>query len=138
MEPQVVQFAADGSSKWIGMGDYILMSPNQLHRVALTYEGEPPHGDSYHRGTIDGRAFPGFIWGCMFAFSSCSRYMVFSWMSKLIERHTVVVNLQEKRYSLLPEYIYDFTVNWPTISGKGQQAIGKQFSFNGSETWLPY
>ncbi len=63
MEPQVVQFAADGFSQWVGMGDYTLASPNQLHRVALTYEGEPPHGDSYHRGTIDGRAFPGFLLG---------------------------------------------------------------------------
>lgn len=138
MEPQVVPFTADGSSKWAGMGDYILISPNQMHRIAITYEGEPPHGDSYHRGTIDGEAFPGFVWGCMFAFSSCSRYVVFSWMSKLIARQTAVVDLQEKRYSLLPEYIYDFTVTWPTITAKGQQDSGKQFTFDGCEKWLPY
>lgn len=138
MEPKIVQFTADGSSKWAGMGDYILISPNQMHRIEIIYESEPPHGDSYHRGTIDGKIFPGFIWGRMFAFSSCSRYAIFSWMSKPIARQTVVVDLSEKRYSLLPEYIYDFTVSWPVITAKDQEVSGRQFTFEGNEKWLIY
>ncbi|TXI96722.1 MAG: hypothetical protein E6Q34_00650 [Burkholderiaceae bacterium] len=138
MDPKVIQFTADGTSNWAGMRDYILISPNQLHRIVLTYKGEPPHGDSYHRGLIDGRIFPGYIWGCMFAFSACSRYVIFSWMTKLYARQTVVVDLKEKRYTCLREYIYDFTVAWPVITAKGQGVDGKQFVLEGSEIWLAY
>jgi hypothetical protein len=133
-----IQFTDDGSSKWAGMGDYILVSPNQAHRIELIYAGEPPHGDSFHHGKINGTAFPGYLWGCMFAFSSCSRYAVFSWMLKLYDRQTVVVDIQTKRYFVLPEYLYDFNVHWPSIIGIGKLWSSKQYSFSGHEHWFSY
>ena len=132
------RFANDGNAKWAGMGDYILVSPDGSHRIELIYESEPPHGDSYHHGIIDGCPFPGYLWGCMFAFSTCSRYFVFSWMSKLFERLTVAVDLQEKCYFVLPDYLYDFRVCWPSIIGEGERWAGKQYTFRGNEPWLDY
>jgi hypothetical protein len=73
-----------------------------------------------------------------FAFSSCSRYFVFSWMSKLYERRTVVANIQDRRYFILPEYIYKFTVMWPTVVGDGEVSDDQQYIFTGSEQWLSY
>jgi hypothetical protein len=120
------------------MGNCILVSPNNSHRVELLYEGEPPHGDSYHRGAIDGRPFPGLLWGGQFGFSTCSRYFVFSWMPKPFERQTVVVDLIEHAYFALPEYIYYFKVCWPSIIGEEEHSAGKQYTFGGNETWLAY
>ncbi len=138
MPPEIIRFARDGQARWAGMGDFVLVSPDGAHRVELTYVGEPPHGDSYHRATIDGAAFPGEVWGCLFAFSACSRHLVFSWMAKRYERRTVVVDLQDRRYCALPCYFYRFSVRWPTIVGEGEQSAGKDYTFSGTEEWLPY
>jgi len=89
-----VQFTTDGMSQPAGMGDFLLLSPDGTHQIEIIYEGEPPHGDSYHRVVIDGVVFPGYAWGCNFAFSQSSTLAVFSWMSKLLERRTVVVDLE--------------------------------------------
>lgn len=132
-----VRFDADGRARWAGMGDLQLISPDGKHHVEIRYAGEPPHGDSYHRVVVDGRVFPGFAWGCMFAFSSCSRYVAFSWMSRMFERHTVVADMSEAQYAVLPEYIYDFTFQWPKLLGEGRQSE-ESYTFNGSEAWQPY
>jgi hypothetical protein len=137
MAAERIEFGDNGEPQWAGMGDYVLISPDRAHRMDLIYEGEPPHGDSYHRASIDGVSFPGLVWGCMFAFSTCSRYLVLSWMSKLIERKTAVVDLAERRYNVLPEYIYDFQVRWPSIQG-ARSSEGKHYTFNGSEQWVAY
>ena len=114
-----MRFEADGSARWAGMGDFRLISPDGNHTVEIRYAGEPPHGDSYHRVTIDERTFPGFAWGCMFAFSPCSRYTAFSWMAALYERKTVVVDIEHSRYTVLPRYIQDFVFRWPELLGVG-------------------
>ena len=138
MDAKDIKFTDDGKAIWASMGDYNLISPNHAHRIELQYMGEPPHGDSYHHGIIDGQPFPGYLWGCNFAFSSCSRYFVSSWMTKFFERFTVVVDLHAKSYFVLPEYLYDFKVCWPLIVGVGKLSDGKQYSFNGNEQWLQY
>ena len=120
------------------MGDYVLVSPDGVHRIALAYAGEPPHGDSYHRAVIDGRAFPRYVWGCLFAFSSCSRYLVLSWMPARFERRTAVVDLRDQCFLVLPEYIYQFCVRWPAVVGDGKLSAGKQYTFHGNELWHPY
>jgi hypothetical protein len=58
-------------------------------------------------------------------------------MAKLVERRTVVVDLQDRRRFVLPEYIYDFRGAWPSITGK-KTAAGKEYTFSGREDWLPY
>jgi hypothetical protein len=135
---QRVQFTNDGSARWAGMGDFVLVSPDSQHTIELTYVGEPAHGDSYHRANIDGSAFPGYAWGCMFAFAPSSRFAVFSWMRELFERRTVAVDMQDHRYLVLPEYIYDFVVQWPSIVGRGQSSSSKQYTVMGHEQWAPY
>ena len=47
-----IRFVPDGQARWAGMGDFVPVSPDGTHRVELTYVGEPPHGDFYHRATI--------------------------------------------------------------------------------------
>ena len=46
MSSETLQFSEDGHARWAGMGDFVLVSPDQVHRVELIYAGEPPHGDS--------------------------------------------------------------------------------------------
>ena len=81
-------------------------------------------------------AWPGLFWGCMFAFSSSSRYFVGSWMRQKFERHTAVVDLEANRYFVLPIYIYDFKVSWPSIVGVGERSQGLEYAFMGTEQWL--
>jgi hypothetical protein len=128
----------DGSCKWAGMGDYQLISPNQNVSAIIKYVGEPPHGDSYHSMSVNGNSFPGYIWGCLFAFSSDSRYLVCSWMSKLVERKTVVIDCINQKYFVLPEYIYIFSVQWPKVSGVEGKWKDILYEFTGTETWLSY
>jgi hypothetical protein len=132
-----LQFPNDGSALWAGMGNYFLISPDGEHRVHLAYAGEPPHGDSYHQGAIDGTSFPGHIWGCLFAFSKCSKYLAFSWMAKRFERKTVVVDLTRKKYAVLPEYIQEFAIEWPAIVGRGKDAP-RRYEFSGTEQWVKF
>ncbi len=138
MESETIEFPNDGQSIWAGMGDYILISPDGRCHASLKYEGEPPHGDSFHTLYINGSKFPGFTWGCQFGFSACSRYFVFSWMANKFERKTVVVDVEEKRYFVLPEYIYSFRVSWPDIFGSGDKYKNIKYTFNGSEKWIVY
>ena len=138
MPVKKIQFTEDPQAKYAGMGDFLLIAPNMRNSVELIYEGEPPHGDSYHRATIDGIPFPGHVWGSLFGFSSCSRYFVFSWMSKLFERRTVVADIQTRCYFVLPEYIYKFKVRWPMVLGDGELSNAQQYIFTGSERWLSY
>lgn len=60
---QTLKFDLDSGSQWAGMGDYQLVSPDGEYLINIVYEGEPPHGDSFHRMFIEGRPFPGFVWG---------------------------------------------------------------------------
>ena len=138
MEPQRIQFTQDSLCQWAGMGDFLLVSPDGEHTLELRYEGEPPHGDSYHKARIDGRAYPGSVWGCMFAFSLCSRYLAFSAMPKRFERATAVVDLQTHRHFVLPAYIYQFKLCWPLVIGEGNLSSGQTYRFEGTEQWLAY
>ena len=135
---QRIEFTGSERHTWAGMGDFLLVSPDGKHQVELIYDGEPPHGDSYHRATIDGSAYPGHIWGCMFGFSSCSRYLAFSAMPEKFERRTSVVDLLASRYFLLPDYIYQFDFSWPILSGEGTKYDGLSFIFDGRERWIQF
>lgn len=135
MEPEELILPSDGSCEWAGMGDYVLISPDGSHRASLLYAGEPPHGDSYHRLNIDGKKFPGYVWGCLFACSKDSHYLTLSWMAKLVERKTVVIDLEAQKYFVLPEYIHSFKLSWPIVHGTSQDI---RYEFSGGEIWIPY
>jgi hypothetical protein len=132
-----IRFSADGRARWAGMADFRLVSPDGEHQLEIQYVGEPPHGDSYHRMSIYGRAFPGHSWGCMFAFSPCSRYVGFSWMPAQYDRRTVVADMNEFRFSVSPEYMYDFGISWPAVVSEGP-ATPRTHVFDGSESWAAY
>jgi hypothetical protein len=138
MVPQRIQFTEANLCQWAGMGDFLLVSPDGQHIVELIYEGEPPHGDSFHKVAIDGRAYPGYVWGCMFAFSSCSRYLALSAMPTKYERRTAIVDLHSKRHFILPEFIYQVSIRWPTVVGEKWSSESKSYKFDGNEQWLAY
>lgn len=117
------------------MGDYVLVSPDGRHRATLLYVNEPPHGDSYHTLSIDGRMFPGYAWGCHFACSKDSRYLALSWMERLSERKTVVIDMEERQYRVLPEYLYSFKLEWPVLHCASQRTVHE---LDGREAWIAY
>ena len=133
-----LKLPVDGTCAWAGMSDYQLISPNNSVSAIIKYIGEPPHGDSYHSMSINENDFPGFAWGCLFAFSSDSRYLVCSWMCKWVERKTVVVDCVNKKYFVLPEYIYNFSIQWPKIIGVEGKSKNISYEFTGDEAWLNY
>lgn len=135
---ETLKFDLDGGSRWAGMGDYQLVSPDGEHLIDIVYEGEPPHGDSFHRMFIGGRPFPGFVWGCNFAFSGASPHIAFSWIPSKWERRTVVLDIAESLYYVLPVYIYNFRFSWPTVLGVGAQSERQRFIFTGAETWVAF
>jgi hypothetical protein len=139
MEPRKIQFTETELSHWAGMGDYVLISPDRSYEVTLQYEGEPPHGDSYHVATVAGRRFPGYAWGCTFSMSACSSFVAFSWMQKKFERLTVVIDVRLGRYFVLPQYIYYPSVKWPSIlDATASERDQQRYVFDGSENWRFY
>ncbi|WJZ79339.1 hypothetical protein QEN71_41655 (plasmid) [Paraburkholderia sabiae] len=118
------------------MGDYVLMPPDRSYEITLQYEGEPPHGDSFHVVEIAGRPFPGYAWGSMFAISECSNFIAFSWMEQKFERLTTVVDVTHSRYFVLPRYIYHPRIEWPSILDATHEQEG--CAFEGTEIWTKY
>ncbi|MGN6263696.1 MAG: hypothetical protein ACTHNO_23465 [Ralstonia sp.] len=135
---QVLQLPADGSSLWAGMDDIELITPDGRHHVHLRYEGEPPHGDSYHLIQIDGVPAPGYAWGCTFACTPDSRLLAMSWMEKRIERKTAVFDLEGGRYFVLPFYMGNFCFRWPRLECVDPACEQRSYAFNGNENWLVY
>ena len=138
MQPFRIQFTEDGSAQWAGMADLVLLSPDSTKTLHMAYQGEPPFGDSFHTARFKGKDLPGYFWGCMFAFSCCSRYIVGSWMKQRYERATAVFDLESSRYFVLPDYLYDFRVSWPVVTGVGAGSDGFEFTFTGRERWTAY
>lgn len=130
--PFRIQFTVLERSHWAGMGDFVLIPPDSSYDVTLRYEGEPPHGDSFHTVVISGRKLPGEAWGCMFAISACSGFIAFSWMARRFERRTIVVDAKQQRYFVLPQYIQDIRVEWPVIF---DVASTDSYVFTDAEAW---
>lgn len=134
-----VRLPRNGKSIAVGMGDFELLTPDDEHRVQIWYRGEPPHGDSFHEIAIDdGPSLPGYAWGCNFACTDDGRYLSLSWMAQRIERKTAVIDMSDRKYLVLPIYIYDFTFCWPRLEGIDRQSAGLLFEFVGREHWIPY
>ena len=127
-----------GESTFAGMGDIELITPDGLHRIRLPYEGEPPHGDSYHAIWINGVRAPGHAWGCQFACTADSRFLAMSWMATRFERKTAVFDVVERRYFVLPFYMSNFRFCWPCLEGAAPSSEGHSYTFDGAETWHTY
>jgi hypothetical protein len=132
-----IEFSSDGKSRWAGMGNYVLVSPDAKQEIALRYAGKPLHGDSFHELEVGGAKLPGLVWGCNFAFTADSRFCAASWMAKRYERRTIAIDVPGRRYFVLPVYVHDFTFHWPTLTGVGTDA-GLRFEFDGAEVWTPF
>lgn len=59
-------------------------------------------------------------------------------MNKKFERLTAVVDMEAKKYFVLPIYIYQLKVEWPEIVGVGETSEGKNYRFSGAEQWLTF
>jgi hypothetical protein len=135
-----VTLPVDGTSGWAGMGSFRFQSPDGKHVVEAPYESEPPHGDSFHLAFVDDIRFPGFFWGCNFAWDPDSTFFVASWMAAYIERRTVVINVSARTYFVLPEYFSDFSIRFPVVQEVRTEGVaeshGKRaFVFKGTEQW---
>lgn len=137
MQPTELDFAPDGESRWAGMGDYILRSPDRSHEIALRYLGEPPHGDSYHELQIDGVRMPGYVWGCNFAFTPDSKLLAASWMAERYERKTVLIDVEQRRFAVLPEYLENFGFNEGKLVGVDLSA-GKSCAVAAVGDWTSF
>jgi hypothetical protein len=127
----------DGQSCWAGMGDIVLVSPDGRREVVLRYAGEPPFGDSYHQLEVEGARLPGFAWGCNFAFSPDSRFLAASWMAKLYERRTAIVDVEQRRFCVLSAYLYDFAFDGTVLTGvEGEPAV--RFDPVAAKTWTSF
>ncbi|MHA6914568.1 hypothetical protein ACQUJO_15730 [Ralstonia pseudosolanacearum] len=135
---QTYALPPDGTSIFAGMADVALVMPNGRHSIHLRYEGEPPHGDSYHSIWIDGVRAPGYAWGCRFACTMDSRFLAMSWMGKLLEGRTAVFDLAERRYFVLPFYMADFRFRWPRLESVAAPFEGRSYEFDGTEVWREY
>jgi hypothetical protein len=51
------------------------------------------------------------------------------------ERRTAVVDLNANSHYVLPEYIYQFRLDWPAITGDGSISSGLIYTFDGMENW---
>lgn len=133
-----IEYTKDKLCHWAGMGDYELISPDGKYILQIPYEGEPPHGDSYHRVVINERVLGFHAWGGMFTFSACSRYFGFSAMPEKWQRKTCVLDLEKSLYFFLPNYLYEFGFAWPLLVGTGDTSAGQSFGFTGTEAWAAY
>lgn len=127
----------DGSSVWAGMSNYVLEDVSGRHRIDLPYVGELPHGDSIHDLRVDGRKLPGFAWGRNFAVDPSARYLAASWMAQRFESRTIVIDMDKRKFTTLPNYIDDFVFKWPRLEGVGDPAA-PSYEFTGQEGWTEF
>jgi hypothetical protein len=131
-----IYMPSDGTPIWFGYGHGLLFSPNSLNKITLKYIGEPPHGDSYHTILINEHKFPGYAWGCMFSFSQDSRYFSLSWMEKLFDRKTIIIDCENMSYTVLEEYFWGITFSWPSVLSYSEKQGGLKYVFTGNEEWI--
>src|SRR6185312_4510671 len=146
MSLRAINFPSDGTSVHSGMGDFLFLSPDKAHRAEVIYEGEPPFGDSFHALSVDDVSFPGHVWGCNFAWSPCSRYLVCSWMPQSPEkwiRRTIIIDIVNRRYFHLLDYFYDFIFDGVDLvevvldRDRGVRSA-HSYTLNGGEVWIAY
>ena len=98
----------DTQTYWFGMSDYEINLAKINKIIRLIYVSEPPHGDSYHKLYIGETEFFGYVWGCNFLFPYKQEYLVCAWFEKTIERKTIIINLENFKYFVLPQYYHTF------------------------------
>ncbi len=133
---EIIDLFEDNKSIWLGMDDYLIKLKKSNHLIELNYLGEPPHGDSYHQMKIDGVIIQGYFWGCMFLFPVEQNYIVCSWMSKIYERKTIIIDIKQKRYHIFEDYWYDFNYeNGLLVLGNEKFNIAKEVVINNITSW---
>jgi len=106
-----IEEISDDKSYYLGMDDYKIILKQSNHILELKYINEARFGDSYHTLTVDGVLLDGLFWGCNFIFILEQRYMICSWMEKLYDRKTLIVNLATKGSYVMKMYSYDYKVD---------------------------
>ena len=101
---EIITTSNDYKCQWYGMDDFKIILEKSNHIVELTYKGEPPHGDSYHKMKINDFQVPGLTWGGMYMFPYAQEYIICSWMSKLYERKTIIIDIRNRRYYITKDY----------------------------------
>lgn len=116
IETDRIEFEADGrKSKWWGHGDYYCDAPGDGPRILLPFQGEPPHGDSYHQLIIDSKTIRGYVWSGYLLWSTSGQFFTCDWLEGMgghyegdtwcftqVLRATIIVEPREMRYRVLP------------------------------------
>ena len=127
----------DNHSYWLGQIDYKIELSQSKTVLELKYIGEPPHGDSYHKLLINSKQVDGYFWGCNFIFPEKQRYVLCSWMKILFERKTILIDINNMRYSILAQYWYDYKIdNNVIIMGNDKFAETKALFINEIKDWI--
>ncbi|MEO6819538.1 MAG: hypothetical protein ABI266_08670 [Ginsengibacter sp.] len=98
----------DVHTHWFGMNNYEINLALINKIIKIIYVSEPPFGDSYHKLYIDDIEFIGFVWGCDFLFPFHQQYIICSWMKELYDRKTIIINLKDLNYDVLPIHYETF------------------------------
>jgi len=80
---------------------YLYMSK---HKIELKYAGEPPHGDFFFEMYIDDKKFIGYVWGWTLTFPFKQKYIVCHWMSKILERKTIIIDIAKLKFVEMDKY----------------------------------
>ena len=105
---KTLRIKANLDSIWLGMENYKLTLDQNEAEVFLKYIGEAPHGDSYFSMYINNECIKGYVWGCMYLFPFNQAYIICSWMEKIYERKTIIIDHKSKKFSILDTYWYDY------------------------------
>lgn len=134
----VENVSADGTGVWFGYDDFEIFSPDRRTVVRLRYVGEPPHGDSYHELSVNEARLPGFAWSGLLSWSPCSRYFLVEWMAMKYERKVAMVDVQVRRYFVLPLRTSRRSIVFPDVFDSEQPVGNPVFTVGSNDTWTPF
>lgn len=105
-----IEVFSDQERFFFAMDDFKINLHLSNKVLFLKYVSEPPFGDSYHKLSIDGEDYEGYVWGCNFIFPFANHFLICSYMSELYERKTIIIDLLTKKNHILSKYYHSFEV----------------------------
>jgi hypothetical protein len=134
----------DGSPHYLSYGDTDCFSPNQKYKTRWVYDGEPPHGDSWHLVWLDDKLLPGCYWGRGHAWSPDSEYFTLEkydknecvlYVVRAIDLHWFKVSVNSLVKSLLyPNIVFREYLDLLN-KHKDCSPLDERYIFSGEETW---
>jgi hypothetical protein len=125
----------DGSPLYLSYGDTDCFSPNRKYKTRWVYDGEPPHGDSWHLVWLDDKLLPGIYWGRGHAWSPDSMYFT---LEKYVKDATAlyVVRIADLHWFKVAVHSGAKSFLYPNIIyRKYGSTTEEEYVFTGNEAW---